>query len=53
MLLLVALAIAVVYAMAALPQDPTRGIRPPNFSGRREDFEAWAFQFDAYGGLLD
>ena len=35
-----------------LPQDPTRGIRPPTFDGRRENFEAWAFQFEAYGGLL-
>ena len=37
---------------SALPQDPTRGIRPPNYDGRREAFESWAFQFEAYGGLL-
>ena len=39
-------------AMASLPQDPTRGIRPPGFDGKRESFEAWAFQFEAYGGLV-
>jgi len=38
------------FAAAAL--DPTRAIRPPSFGGRREEFEAWAFQFEAYCGLL-
>ena len=37
---------------ASLPQDPTGGIRPPPFDGRREAFEAWAFQFEAYSGLV-
>ena len=39
-------------ANTSLPQDPTRGIRPPNFDGRRESFESWAFQFEAYAGLV-
>ena len=39
-------------ATTSLPQDPTRGIRPPTFDGRRESFEAWAFHFEANGGLV-
>jgi len=32
--------------------DPKGAIKCPHFSGRREDFEAWAFPFESYVGLL-